>query len=127
MDVVLLLVLALQSASTPPEPRRVVPGEPADQKPVYRELKQGEERIEGLLQRVECPTGRPVTFVVKLKDRVAKYQAPRLDAVEYIAYTADFKGPMSCGGRAPADPVVLTWKTVAAAPRVVAVEFLPRK
>ena len=127
MDVVsLLVVLALQSASTQ-EPRRVVPGAPADVKPVYRELKQGEERVEGLLQRVECPTGRPVTFVVKLKDRVAKYQAPRLDAVEYIAYTADFRGPMTCGGRAPADPVLLTWKTVASAPRVVAVEFLPRK
>ncbi len=123
----LLVVLALQSASTPQQPRRVVPGEPADVKPVYRELKQGEERVEGLLQRVECPTGRPVTFVVKLKDRVAKYHAPRLDAVEYIAYTADFKGPMSCGGRAPGDPVLLTWKTVAATPRVVAVEFLPRK
>ena len=93
---------------------------------MYRELKQDEQRVEGLLQRVECPTGGPVTFVVKLKDRVAKYQAPRLDAVEYIAHTTDFKGPMSCGGRGRGDPVYLTWKTVGNAPRVVAIEFLPR-
>jgi len=122
----LFIALSLQAQSTPQEPRRVTPGASSVEKPVYRELKRGEERVEGLLQRVECPPGRPVTFVLKLKDRVAKYQAPRLDAVEYIAYTPDFKGPMSCGGRAPADPVYLTWKTVGTTPRVVAVEFLRR-
>jgi hypothetical protein len=104
-----------------------VPGEAPVVKPLYRETKPGEERVEGLLQRVECPPGRPVSFTVKLKDRVAKYQAPRLDAVEYIAHTPDFKGPMSCGGRMPGDPVFVTWKTVRSAPQVVAVEFLPRK
>ncbi len=122
----LVIALALQAQSTPPEPRRVTPDGPPVVKPIYRELKQGEERVEGLLQRVECPYGRPVTFVVKLKDRVAKYQASRLDAVEYIAYTPDFKGPMSCGGRGAGDRVYLTWKTVGTAARVVAIEFLPR-
>jgi len=122
----LLLAVLLQSPVTQ-EPRRVGPGDSPAAKPVYRELKRGEERVEGLLQRVECPAGRPVTFVVKLKDKVAKYQAPRLDAVEYFAHTADFKGPMMCGGRGPGDPVLLTWKTVKNLPHVVAVEFLPRK
>jgi hypothetical protein len=118
----LLFVVALMQ-----QPPRVVPGESAVVKPVYREVKPGEERVEGLLRRVECPPGRPVTFLVKLQDRVAKYQAPRLDSVEYIAHTPDFKGPMSCGGRMAGDPVFLTWKTVRGAPQVVAVEFLPRK
>ena len=117
----------MQSRSPSQEPQRVVPGASAVEKPVYRKVKPGEERVEGLLQRVECPPGRPVTFVVKLKDRVAKYQAPRLDAVEYIAHTPDFKGPMSCGGRMPGDPVFLTWKTESAVSRAVAVEFLPRR
>jgi hypothetical protein len=124
MDIVLLfLALSLQAQSTSQEPRRVTPSTSSAEKPVYRELRQGEQRVEGLLQRVECPTGGPVTFVVKLKDRVAKYSAARLDAVEYIAYTADFKGPMSCGGRGRGDPVYLTWKTVGKAQRVVAIEF----
>jgi hypothetical protein len=122
----LFIALALQAPSTPQEPRRVTPDGPPVVKPIYRELKPGEERVEGLLQRVECPPGRPVTFVVKLKDRVGKYQASRLDAVEYIAYTPDFKGPMSCGGRGPGDRVYLTWKAAGTAARVVAVEFLPR-
>jgi len=121
MDVLLLVVALAQ------QPPRVVAGESSVVKPIYRTLKAGEERVEGLLQRVECPPGRPVSFVVKLKDRVAKYQAPRLDAVDYIAHTPDFRGPMSCGGRMQGDPVFLTWKTVGKAPQVVAVEFLPRK
>ena len=123
----LLLVAAAAASSSSQQPLRVVPGGPSVAKPVYRKLQRGEERVEGLLQRVECPRGRAVTFVVKLPDRVAKYQAPRLDAVEYIAYTPDFKGPMQCGGRMGGDPVYLTWKTVGTAPTVVAVEFLPRK
>jgi hypothetical protein len=122
----LVIALALQAQSAPPGPRRVTPDGAPVVKPIYRELKLGEERVEGLLQRVECPYGRPVTFVVKLKDRVAKYQAPQLDAVEYIAYTPDFKGPMSCGGRGKGDRVYLTWKTVGTAARAVAIEFLPR-
>lgn len=124
---ILLVAVSMPSPSPSQGPRRVVPGAPSAAKPVYREAKPGEERVEGLLQRVDCPRGRAVTFIVKLEDRVAKYQAPRLDAVEYIAHTPDFKGPMTCGGRMPGDPVLLTWKTVGTAPRVVAVEFLSRK
>jgi hypothetical protein len=123
----LVMILLLQPPSAPPEPRRVVPQATPLEKPVYREVKPGEQRVEGLLQRVECPAGRPVTFVVKLKDSVAKYQAPRLDAVEYIAHTADFKGPMSCGGRGKGDPVLLTSKPAGTNAQVVAIEFLPGK
>jgi hypothetical protein len=122
----LTFILALQSQPPPQEPRRIS-GTSTAKKPVYRELKPGEDRVEGVLQRVECPAGRPVTFVVKLKDRVAKYQAPRLDAVEYIAHTPDFKGPMSCGGRGSGDRVYVTWKTVDKAPRAIAIEFLPKE
>ena len=126
MDLVTLL-LAVSIQTAPREPVRVVADSTPVTKTVYREMKPGEERVEGLLQRVDCPPGRPVTFIMKLKDRVAKYQAPRLDAVDYIAHTPSFKGPMSCGGRMPGDPVYLTWKAVGGAPRAIAVEFLPGK
>ena len=122
LTIAFLLALALQSSQ---EPRRVTPAQ--DPKPAYRELKDGEQEIEGLLQRVECPTGRPVSFVVRVKDRPEKFEAARLGDVEYIAHTPDFKGPMSCGGRGAGDRVRLTWKKAGAVRRVVAVEFLPRK
>jgi hypothetical protein len=113
--------------SVPQNPIRVVPGAAAIVKPVYRKLKPGEQSVRALLQRIECPTGRPVTFILKGDGRVLKYQASQLTAVEYIAYTPDFSGRVSCGGRTPAEPVILTWKTVGASDTVVAVEFLPRK
>ena len=128
MDMLILLV-ALSTGPPPSSqaPQRIAPGRPGVTKPVYRELQPGEQRVEGLLLRVDCPRGRPIIFAVKVKDRVTMYQAPRLDAVDYIAHTPDFKGPMECGGRMPGDPVFLTWKPVGNSQRVVAVEFLPRK
>ena len=64
-----------------------------------------------------------IALVVSLQ---APYQAPRLDDVEFIAHTPDFKGPMSCGGRGAGDPVLLTWKNVDKTQRAVAIEFVPR-
>lgn len=121
---VALVAVVLQSSTPSQQPRRVDP-ESRETKPVYREPQKGEERVEGLLQRVECPTGKPVSFVIKVKDRAEKYEAARLGDVEYIAHTPDFKGPMSCGGRGAGDPVILTWKKSGAARRVVAIEFIP--
>jgi len=107
------------------DPLRVVPGSAPETRTMYRPSKAGEERVEGLLRRIECPTGRPVTFVLQLPDKSpAKYSAPSLGSVEYIAHTPTFRGPVSCGGRTPPDRVYLTLLT--ANKRVVAVEFLPR-
>jgi hypothetical protein len=104
-----------------------VPDSAETVKPVYRKLKPGEQSVRALLQRIDCPTGRPVTFILKGEGRVLKYQAPQLTAVEYIAYRPDFNGRVSCGGRSPAEPVILTWKTVGTNDTVIAVEFLPAK
>ena len=133
-----LTLLVLLAFAVPQEPIRI-PNEAV--KP--RATQEGEQKTEGLLQRVECPTGRPVTFIVKTADSVAKFQAPKLDAVEYTSAGGDFKGPMTCGGRAAGDPVVVTWKKEpgdgaadkgaakpsrpAPLPRAIAIEFTPKR
>jgi hypothetical protein len=122
-----LLVLVLQSAAAAQEPRRVDPTKPSAVRPVYREPQKGEAVIEGLLQRVECPRGRPVLFTLRVKNAVERFEAAKLGDVDYITHTADFKGPMSCGGRGKGDLVRLTRKKVANTRRVVALEFLPTK
>ncbi|MBA2301438.1 MAG: hypothetical protein H0W08_02245 [Acidobacteria bacterium] len=122
-----LLVLSLQALSAVQEPRRVDPTEPSAVSPVYRQFRKGESVIEGLLQRVECPRARSVLFTLRVKDAVERFEAARLGDVEYIAHTPDFKGPISCGGRGKGDLVRLTWKKLANARRVVAIEFLPTK
>src|SRR5215213_11620113 len=106
-------------------PVRVVPGAESETRTVYRATRAGEQRVEARLRRIECPPGRPVTFVLQMPDgRPAKYSAPTLGSVEYIAHTPTFRGPVSCGGRTPPDRVYLT--LMKAGGRVVAVEFLPK-
>jgi hypothetical protein len=116
-----LLVLV----QTPADPQlRVVPGAEPETRTIFRKVKSGEQRVQALLRRIECPRGRPVSFLLQLPDKTpAKYSAPSLGSVEYIAHTPTFRGPVSCGGRTPPDHVYLTWAT--ATKRVVALEFLP--
>jgi hypothetical protein len=121
------LVLALQSPPAVAEPPRVSPTPQATTKPAMRPLQEGESALEGLLQRVECPRGRPVRFTMRVGDKVERFEAARLTDVDYIAHTSDFKGPMTCGGRGKGDLVRLTWKEDGTVRRVVAVEFLPGK
>lgn len=120
----LYLPSVLQSAPAQ-EPTRVDPTQPAVEKSVYRPLKQGEQAIEGLLQRVECPRGRPVVFTMRAGKNVERFESPQLADVDYIAHTPTFKGPMTCGGRGKGDLVRLTWKETGKTRRVVAIEFLP--
>lgn len=122
------LLLAFTILQAPAqEPRRLSPSDAEKTKAVYRETKEGETRVEGLLQRIECPTGRPVTFVLRVKDNPEKFEAPRLGAVDFLAHTPDFKGPVTCGGRGAGDRVLLTWKATGKNRTAVAVEFLPRQ
>jgi hypothetical protein len=127
-SLLLVLVVILVSSAVSPgqEPRRVDPTKQSTAGPVLREPRKGESVIEGLLQRVECPRGRPVRFTLRVKDAVERFEAPQLGDVEYIAHTPDFKGPMTCGGRGKGDRVRLTWKKATNTRRAVAIEFLPR-
>jgi hypothetical protein len=122
----LLLVLFLQPPPGKP-PIRVDPTRPPATDPGYREPKKGEHVVIGLLQRVECPAGRPVRFTLRTGDAVERFEAERLGAVEYIAYTDSFKGSMTCGGRGKGDRVRLTWKDRKGARQAIAIEFLPEK
>jgi hypothetical protein len=123
----ILLAVLLQAPPAAQEPTRVDPTKPPGETPLYRKLKKDEVALEGMLQRVECPRGRPVVFTMRVKDAVERFESPQLGDVDYIAHTPTFKGPMTCGGRGKGDLVRLTWKKAGNARRVVAVEFLPAK
>ena len=125
MHTVQLILLLVGRLGEPQDPLRVVPGAQPETKTVYRQIKADEQRVEGMLRRIECPTGRPVAFMLQVKDKPVRYTAPTLTSVEYIAHTPSFRGPVTCGGKTPPERVYVTWKTVSGAPRVVAVEFLP--
>jgi hypothetical protein len=97
--------------------------------PVFRELQPGEIRIEGSLERIECPRDG-IILHVRIGDRAAKYRAENMDAVQFLTYREDQTGTIQCGARTPPEKVYLTWRAAAAATAfdgiAVAVEFLPR-
>lgn len=97
-------------------------------RPLFRELKPGEERTEGILDRFECVQGRGVTFSVKAGDTVVSATAPTFDDIEFITYRDDLGGSVTCGPLKTPMAVYLTWKMGAdGTSRIaVAIEFLPK-
>jgi tetratricopeptide (TPR) repeat protein len=108
-----------------------------------RRLKDGEQRVFGALQRIEC-SADSTAFVVASGDRSYRFAAPGLDAVEFVSFRPDLKGNVACGPRQPPDPVYLTYRASPAAEKppapggktatartrvdgeVVAIEFVPK-
>jgi tetratricopeptide (TPR) repeat protein len=102
---------------------------PAALRPVFRELQAGEERIEGILERIECGAGGSAVFHIKTATGPSRAAARRMADVEFITYRDDLRGNVSCGPLKPPLPVYLTWRshTQKADGRLaVAIEFLPK-
>jgi hypothetical protein len=97
--------------------------------PLYRELQPGENRIQGTLERIECPRVG-VVLHVRVGERATKYSAESMDAVEFLTYQSDQTGVIQCGARTPPEKVYVTWRPATNAPGfdgiAVAVEFLPK-
>ena len=90
----------------------------------FRAVQTGEQRIEGVLERIDCVT-KHVEFTVKLPDRVGHFQAPSFEAVEFISYRDDLRGVVNCGPRQQPERVYLTWRAGALDGTAIAIEFLP--
>jgi hypothetical protein len=118
--------------------RRAAGGDPAPQpgeqragpgqvRWVFRVLQPGEQRIEGTLERIECPRVG-IILHVREKDRVARFTADKFDDMEFLTYRDDLSGAVQCGPRVPPDPVYITYRLdpKGSDGRIVAVEFLPK-
>ena len=106
-----------------------VPDEPT-MRPIYRVLQAGEQRTEGMLDRIACGP-RGATLELRSEGALLKFDVPRLDAVEFISYRKSLTGAVNCGARTPADHVYVTWRDAGGTPegvkgRAVVVEFLPK-
>jgi hypothetical protein len=121
---------AAQRATTrDPAPRpSEAPARGRDVQWVFRVLQPGEVRVEGTLERIECPRVG-IVLHVRQADRTTRFAADNFDAIEFLAYRDDLSGRIECGPRTPADPVYVTYlpDPNGSDGRVVAVEFLPKR
>jgi tetratricopeptide (TPR) repeat protein len=97
--------------------------------PIYRKVLDGEQRSQGLLERIDC-TRQAVVLHLRTGETLTRFSAPRIEAIDFITYREDLQGPIKCHPRQPPDPVYLTWRpAVAPSPDAIAiaVEFLPKR
>jgi len=95
-----------------------------------RAVKDGEQRAYGELTRVECARTE-VRLHVQIDGADMVASARRMEDVELVQYLEVKDFSVSCGVRAPADPVLFTWRPAEGSstrrlPTAVAVEFVPR-
>jgi hypothetical protein len=96
-------------------------------RPAYRALKPDEQRLEGTLEAIDCPAGKPAVFRVRTSLDVVELEG-RMAEVEFVTFRDDLTGGVSCGPRAPMR-VYVSWREGTSPRRekvVVAVEFLPK-
>jgi tetratricopeptide (TPR) repeat protein len=93
---------------------------------VFRKLREGEKRTEGVLERIDC-SGPGVSFHVRVADVILRFSAPDLGRVDFVSLRPELQGPVTCGRRDAPEKVYVTWRADNASDgRVVAIEFLAR-
>jgi Protein of unknown function (DUF1570) len=97
--------------------------------PAFRQVQAGEQRIEGVLERIDCPAGAAIRFMVRGSAGLTPFEVPRMADVDFISYRGDLTGNVQCGPFKDPMRVYVTVGEGAAPARqkvVVAVEFLPK-
>ncbi len=121
---------ALAELAEKPE-REIQPCDAPQPGPQKKQLRFNGEQICGLLVRVECDDGN-VLLTVEGGGRTLKLRSDALNRIRFVTYTAEVKGQMTCGQRAPATPVLVTYREAKGVRarvdgEVLAVEFIPKE
>jgi len=100
---------------------------------LYRTVGDGERRLDGMLEAIECTPGE-IVIVVRDASGPHRFSAPKFEAIEFITYRDDMKGTVTCGPQGRAMRVYLTSRQPAKDEAklatglegvAVAVEYLP--
>ncbi len=118
------------AVSANPSPAAAPPGITAA---LLREVKDGEQRLEGTLEKLECSRNGAVTLIVRAGRELKRFTAAAFSDIEFITYRQEQQGGrINCGERKPPEAVYVTWMPLPTTKdgilgRPVAVEFLPVK
>jgi hypothetical protein len=119
----------LAAAATPPIGGDK-PGVPiAPTRPVLRQLQAGEERLEGVLESIECLRGGGGVFHLKTGGVAVTVTTPKMKEVDHITYRDDLSGNVECGPLNQPMAVYVTWRPATDKSRAkvaVAIEYLPK-
>ena len=88
------------------------------------------EQVCGLLIRIECEDDG-VILIIEAGERTLRLRNDSLNRIRFVTYTIDVRGQVTCGLRAVATPVLVTYRPSKNAAgqtdgEVIAVEFVPK-
>jgi FimV-like protein len=69
----------------------------------------GEEQVRGLLVGIDC-SGVNILLIVRVGARLLKLQSAGLEDIEFVTYSPDISGDMTCGTRNPENPVIVIYR-----------------
>lgn len=120
---------AQSDVAAPSEPTQ--PCDMPDPGPYHKRLRFKGEQVCGQLVQIECEDDGIVLFVAA-GERTLRLRGEAFNRIRFVTYTTEVKtGQLTCGPRAPANPVLVTYrarKKEAASVfdgEVIAVEFVP--
>ena len=74
-----------------------------------RQPKPGEEEARGTLVGVDC-SGANIVLTIRVGPRLLKLQSAGLEEIEFITFSPDIGGDMTCGVRKPENPVFVIYR-----------------
>ncbi|MBC7910637.1 MAG: tetratricopeptide repeat protein [Pyrinomonadaceae bacterium] len=94
---------------------------------VLKKPQEGEQRVQGQLQKIECGS-KNVVFFVQVAGRLLKLSAVDFQGVQYTSYVQQKTGLIGCGQRTPVDEVVVIYRPVKGKfdGEIVSVDFVPK-
>jgi hypothetical protein len=114
-------------AAAEPNPADATP--PANQSGfLFRELREGEQRLQGTLERIECSPKGTAIFHVRTPQGITRVGG-RLSEVDFVTYRDDISTKIGCGPLKSPPTISLTWRPDASNANekiAVAIEFLPK-
>lgn len=69
----------------------------------------GEEQVRGLLVGIDC-SGKNIVLIVRVGARLLKLQSAGLEDIEFVTYSPDISGDMTCGTRKLENPVIVIYR-----------------
>lgn len=95
-----------------------------------RKPNEGEQRLQGLLMRLDCDS-KGIVFFIKVGDRLLKLHIDSFENMDITSYAPDVGGEITCGARNPENNVIATFTASKDARakvdgEIVAIEFVPK-
>lgn len=96
-----------------------------------REPRPGEVQVRGTLVGIDC-SGTSIVLTIRVGERLLKLESEGLEDIEFVTYSPDISGDMTCGTRKPENPVIVIYRPSKNARakvngQVLAVSFIPKE